>query len=129
MADELQRDQVWREMSEIKTQLLRLESRVEGELKGLAPRDWVHTVLQPIQQSITRMELTVGQLANDAKDLFAEHKQMLRDKADREKIEWADKTPLGIVKRYAPAVALLVGLVALFRVLGTGLELWLGLPR
>lgn len=102
-----------------------LETKVDGRMETLAPREWVHQIMQPIQQSITRMETAVSQLTTDAKDLFDAHSAMLKEKGDRERQEWAEKTPLGLVKKYAPVIGFLVGTVALFRILGSWFEVWL----
>jgi hypothetical protein len=124
MVDE-HRDTLWKEIAELKQAVLLLETRVDGRLGALAPRDWVHEIFNPIQQAVVRMEGSVAQLSEDAQELFDAHKEMLKEKALRERQEWEEKTPLGLVKKYAPLVGVLVGLVALFRVLGTFAEIWL----
>lgn len=120
-----ERDIVWREVAGLKSAVRELEIKVDSKIESMAPRDWVHTVLQPVQESLVRMETSVSQLTQDAKELFDAHKEMLRERGERERAEWMEKTPLGIVKRYAPAVGFLLALVALFRVIGTAIELWL----
>jgi len=123
MVDE--RDSLWQKVTELQSSVRLLETKVDGEVKSLAPRDWVHQVMQPIQQSITRMEASVSQLTEDAKDLFNAHSTMLKEKADREKQEWAEKTPLGLIKKYGPVIGFMAGIVALYRALGSLFEVWL----
>ena len=119
------RDEVWRQLSDLKSSVRLLETKVDGKVEALAPREWVHQLMQPIQQSITRMEASVSQLTTDAKDLFDAHSAMLTEKGARERQEWAERTPLGLVKKYAPVIAFLVACVALFRVLGSLADYWL----
>lgn len=123
------RDTLWKELADLKASVSLLETRVDGRLGSLAPRDWVHEILSPLQQAVTKMESSVTQLSEDAKELFDTHKQMLREKGERERQECAERTPLGIVKKYAPVIGFLVGAVALFRVLGSLAESYIQTHR
>lgn len=112
-----------------------IETRVallEERFSRYADRDWVRELLAPTQLAVNEIKNSINAvtskmefLADQVSTVFAAHNTFLEEKRLAEKQAAKENTPMGIIRKYAPAVAVLVGLVSLFRVLGTGLELWL----
>lgn len=119
------RDELWNAVSALRSDVRLMQEKMDGRLQDLAPRGWVHELVAPIQQSVVRMEAAVSGLAEDAKLLFKSHSDVLEEKRKQNELEWAARTPLGLVKKYGPVIGFLVGVVALFRILGSLFEVWL----
>ena len=105
-----------------------LETRVavlEARFLTYAPREWVKDFIKPVQDSVNRMEAIVNSLTEKADALFDAHDSLLKEKAEQERKQWAERTPLGLVKKYGPVVTFAAGSIALYRVLGTLAETWL----
>ncbi len=117
--------ELWHKVLEIDVHVTRLTERLDNRFDGVAREGWVREFVRPIQDSFLKMEMVVASLSEDAKSLFAAHDALLTEKAETEKQQAKDRTPLGIVKKYAPMFGLVGGLVTAYRVLGTALELWL----
>jgi len=69
---------------------LHLAERVaalESQRDNLAPRTWVQEVLRPLEQSITRMEQSVSRLADESKILFSFHEELLKERAEHERLK------------------------------------------
>lgn len=62
-------------------------TRLESKFDNIAPRTWVLEVLKPVEQSISRMEQTVSRLADESKILFSFHEQLLKERAEHERLE------------------------------------------
>lgn len=105
-----------------------LETRIallEAQFKSYAPREWVKDFIKPVQDSVNRMESIVNSLTEKADALFDAHDSLLKEKAEQERKQWAERTPLGLIRKYGPVVSFVAGSIAVYRLLGTLAETWL----
>jgi hypothetical protein len=112
---------LWERINEMSVAIAELKTQV----KEHATHGWVRDIIRPIEQSVSRMEVAVTSLSDDAKSLFAAHDAMLKEKAAAERAELESKTPMGLVKKYAPVIAFLLGAIALYGILSAAVQSWL----
>lgn len=105
-----------------------IETRVavlEAKMSSYAATEWVKDFIKPVQDSVNEMRVIVHTLGEKADALFDAHDSLLKEKAQHERQQWNEKTPLGIVKKYAPFISFIIGVVAVYRILGSVVETWL----
>ena len=123
---------MWEKLSELSTQVATLRKEMELRFDSVAPRGWVHDILDPIKQSINKIEnaiasqsATVGELASNMKLMFDSHNTLLKEKAESEREQLKSQTWLGMIKKYAPVVLFILSLFTLFGLLRVWLETWI----
>jgi len=129
--------ELWEKLSELSTQVATLRKEMELRFDSVAPRGWVHDVLDPIKQSISKIEnaiasqsATVGDLAEKMKMMFESHDAFLKEKAESEREQLKSQTWSGLIKKYAPVVLFILSLFTLFGVLRVWIEsLMKAVPR
>jgi hypothetical protein len=111
-------DRLWDKVTAMEIEISRIVTRLDNHQPTIA-------LVGQLEKSVARIEQSVASLSDDARNLFAAHDTLLKEKANTERAELLAKTPLGLVKRYGPVVGFIVGCTAVYRVLGTIAEGWL----
>jgi hypothetical protein len=111
-------DRLWEKVTAMEIEIGRIVTRLDGHQPTIA-------LVGQLEKSVVRIEQSVASLSEDARNLFAAHDTLLKEKAQAERAELLAKTPLGLVKKYGPVVTFIIGSIAVYRILGAVAEGWL----
>ena len=108
-------------------------TRLETLSENWAQQGWVKDLVQPIQESVIRMEHAVNTLTDDSKMLVRAHEELLKDRAERERrlyeeqLRQARDRTFGNLLRenVAPILGVVLSTAAIIALLGEILKFWL----
>ncbi|MBA3768790.1 MAG: hypothetical protein H0W99_17775 [Acidobacteria bacterium] len=114
---------------DVQMRLALVEQKLEHSYAG---REWVREFTEPTRAAVVEIKSSIQSLTGEMRGLgdkvttvFAAHDVFLEEKREAELQTAKDATPGGLVRKWTPFAALMLMLVALYRVLGTLIEHWI----
>lgn len=106
-------------MSEVNldTRMAILETRmetVEEKIDGRVTSEWVKDFAKPIQDSVARIENSIGVLTEKSQGLFSAHNEFLKKENERKEAEQKERTPTALVKKWGSVAAAIGAIWFLF---------------